>query len=246
MTSDSAAVAGTIADRAMRIAPISLLLLAGAILQLLIAMGTGHESDLIQFQRWAYDLAHKDPWNVLQGPEFNIDHLPGFLLFLWLVGEANEWLHFSQSEYLYILKLPAVLANVLGALLLYMILHGKRERTRLLAVGIYLALPTTLLIGPLWGQTDAIGATFLLLTIYLFDRDRPIPAAVAFTLGFFFKAQIAAALPVFLFWGLRNYPRDVWLKCAGVSFGIALALTLLFFPTEPWQIFDHIRKGTEV
>ncbi len=234
------------ATRTVRFGRLALLLAAGAAVQLLIATQTGHESDLIQFQRWAYDLAHKDPWNVLQGPEFNIDHLPGFLLFLWAVGEGYEWLTFTQSEYLYILKMPAVVANIVGGALLYFLLHGRRESVRLGATALYLFLPTALMIGPLWGQTDAVGATFLLLTIFLFDRDRPIWAAIAFTCGFFFKAQIAAALPVFVFWGLRNYPREVWWKCAVGGAAVAIALTLIFFPTNPWEIFNHIRKGTEV
>jgi Gpi18-like mannosyltransferase len=225
---------------------LALVLALGTVVQLLIATQTGHESDLIQFQRWAYDLAHRDPWNVLQGPEFNIDHLPGFLLYLWAVGEAYEQFTFTQSEYLFILKLPAVAANIIGAALLYFLLRDRREFVRLTATAVYLFLPTALLIGPLWGQTDAVGAMFLLLTIFLFDRDRPIWAAIAFTLGFFVKAQIAAALPVFVFWGIRNYPRDVWWKCAIAGGAVALALTLIFFPANPWEIFEHIRKGTEV
>jgi Gpi18-like mannosyltransferase len=222
------------------------LLAAGTAFQMLLATQRGHESDLVQFQRWAFDLAHLHPWNALDGPELRMDHLPGYLYFLWAVGEMYEVLHFTQAEYIYLLKMPAVIGNIAGAFVLYLLLDERPERERLAAAGIYLLLPTALLIGPLWGQTDAVGATLLLLTVLLFHRQRLPLAAVAFTVGFFIKPQIAAALPVLIYWGIRYHPPRVWVWSAVGGVLTALVLTLPFFPTDPWMIFSHLQKSVDV
>ena len=59
--------------------------------------------------------------------------------------------------------------------------------------------------GAFWGQVDSILAFFLLYTVYFLSKDRPVAAAVAYTIGFLVKPQSIAALPFLAFWILRNY-----------------------------------------
>jgi Gpi18-like mannosyltransferase len=225
--------------------PITAVLLGGLVLQLVTAMLQGHGADLFVFTSWSRDLARRGPWDFYDS-DYVAEYFPGYLYLLTVLGLIDKELTFSQDQWEYILKIPSVLANVWSAYLLYILLDGRRQIVRLAAPVIYLVLPTTLFIGPVWGQIDSVIALGLLLSVYYLGGGRPLLGALVFVITFMIKPQSVGAAPVLIFWGLRNYPREVWLKCAGVAVVAALALIIPFFPTDPWRIFDQVEKANDL
>ena len=225
--------------------PITGVLAVGLLVQMLTALLPGHGADMLVLSNWARDLATLGPPDFYD-EGYPAEYFPGYLYALWGIGLANDWLGFSEAEFDYVLKMSSVIVNLASACLLYVMLEGKREWMRLLAPAIYLLLPTTLFIGPLWGQVDAIPAFFLLLSVYFMSRDRPLVAAAVFVVAFMVKPQAVGAVLVLAFWGIRDHPPRVWGQAAAVAGLTGLFLVLPFFPTEPWRIFGHAEHASEL
>jgi Gpi18-like mannosyltransferase len=256
-------------DFTIPVSPIAGILAVGLLVQLSMAFLPGFGVDLGTFQFWGVQLAEHGPWEFYT-PEPFPDWAPGYLYVLWFFGELDSVFHFSGHLFWYILKTPSIAADLASAYLLYRILEGQKDGIRLGAAALYLLHPVVLLVGPVWGQVDSILAFFLLLTVYYLARDRILMAAVVFTVGFLFKPQAVAALPVFVFWGLRSEVRQVLPTLPdaadglsrAIAFGRGLAarvwpvvvaslaaaflMVLPFFPTNPLGIIDQLKDAGEL
>ncbi len=221
------------------------ILFSGLVLRLALAAIPGFDGDIGTFQSWSNTLANDGPWNFYD-PDFFTDYAPGYMYVLWTLGWLNKALHFSNGTFEYLLKLPAIAADLASAYLLYRVLEGLRPAARLAASALYLMLPASLLIGPIWGQVDSILALFLLLSVYFIGRERPLPGALAFTVGFLVKPQAIAALPFLAFWIMRRHPPVVWLKITGASLLLAVILVTPFFTYEPWRLVSELYDATNV
>jgi Gpi18-like mannosyltransferase len=231
----------------VRLPGIALLLAGGLVLQLALAFLPGFGVDMGTFQSWSRNLADNGPWNFYNETSFT-DYAPGYMWVLWLLGEANQLLHFTNDQYEYILKLPSIIANVASAYLLYRLLEGQKPGLRLAATALYVLFPAALLIGPVWGQVDSILAFFLLLSVYYISRDKPVHSAVAFTIGFLVKPQAIAALPFLALWIIRDNWGD-WRRlalCTGVPLAVLIVLIIPFFEYEPWRLIGVLYDATNV
>ena len=228
-----------------RIKAIAVVLLAGFLLRLLLASLPGFEIDLGTFQAWSLQLADRGPWNFYD-VGFFADYMPGYLYILWLIGGLNDLFQFDSGEFHYVLKLPAVFADLASAYLLYWILEGQRPLLRLGAPALYLLFPATLLIGPVWGQVDSLLVFFLLLCVYYLGRGRPVAGALAFTVGFLTKPQAVAALPFLAFWFVKHYPLRIVARAVALSLAAGFLLILPFFPDNPWALLDRLVDAANV
>ncbi len=211
------------------------ILAGGVVLRLLLAQVPGFPPDIGFFRTWAEVISAEGPGNFY-GSDPTKDYAPGYLYVLWFLGDLDSLFHFSTSQWDYVLKLPPIAADVASAALLYLILRRHREGLGLSAAFLYLILPPVLLIGAIWGQVDSLLAFFILLTVYFIADNRPVPAGLALTAGFFVKPQIVAVVPFLVYWLVRHTPRRAWLRVAGWSAVLAVVLAFPFFPsTLPWR-----------
>ncbi len=154
-----------------RLAPIAILLAAGLALRLLIAYvlfpGEGLGSDLHLFGVWAQTLVDHGPGGFYENAGF-ADYPPGYLWILWplgLVGNALAGVTGQAPADVIssLIKLPAIIADLLVALLLYWsVSRWQSKRAGLIAAALFLFLPVTWYDSALWGQVDSIGALLLL------------------------------------------------------------------------------------
>ena len=253
----------------VRASPILLVLTLGLLVRLSAAALPGFGIDLGTFQAWSVKLAEQGPWNFYSDDFFS-DWAPGYLYVLWFIGGLDSIFEFSGDQFWYILKLPSIAADVASAYLLYRILEGRKDGIRLGAAALYLLHPVILLVGPVWGQVDSLMAFFLLLTVYYLARGRTVMAAVVYTVGFLVKPLAIGALPVFVFWGLRDEIRQVlpnlretaeplsravafsrslaariW-PVAAAALAAAFLVVFPFFPSNPLAIFGQLQDATEV
>ena len=225
--------------------PITAILAAGLVIRLLVAAVPGVGADLDTFRGWSLQLADDGPWNFYSS-DFFADYSPGYLYILWLFGLLNNVFSFSSDQFHYLLKLPAIVADLASAYLLYRMLVGQKPVVQLGTPILYLLLPTVLFIGPVWGQVDSILAFFLLLAVYYLAQGRPVWASVAYVVGFLIKPQAIAALPLLAFWLLRNNPARVWVKALSASIAAGLFIILPFFPRNPLRIFEQLSNAAEL
>ena len=187
----------------VRASPIALILAFGLLVRLGAAFLPGFPIDLGTFRGWSMQLADQGPWNFYTPDPFP-DWAPGYLYVLWFLGGLDSVFGFGGHVYWYLLKLPSIAADLASAFLLYRILEWQKPAVRSAAAALYLLNPVVLLVGPVWGQVDSLLAFFLLFTVYYLARGRTLSAAVVYTIGFLTKPQAVAALPIFVFWGLRQ------------------------------------------
>jgi Gpi18-like mannosyltransferase len=228
-----------------------LVVLAGAlVIRLALAELPGFASDVGLFRLWAEQLSAGGLGDFFAGDDPTKDYAPGYLYVLWLFGELSSVFHFTAGQWDYVLKLPPIAADLGSAVLLYLLVRRRSEEWGLLSAAVYLVLPPVLLIGAIWGQADSLLAFFVLFAIYFLDRNRPVAAGLAFTVGFFVKPQIVAVLPIFAFWLVRDWPPRTWLRVAGWSTVLAIGLAWPFFPSLlPWrplhELASHVADSAD-
>ena len=123
----------------------------------------GYDVDVNDFRVWADIAAREGPWGFYQASGF-CDYPPGYILVLTLVGLFGR---LAGGTTILLVKLPAILADIATAALLYRTAL-KKTGDGLKAVGLsdlYLFNPLTVLIGSAWGQCDSVMALFLMVTV---------------------------------------------------------------------------------
>lgn len=170
------------------------LLVGAAILRAVIMPYGGFPTDIGTFKGWANGLAERGP-AAFYGGGF-ADYLPGYLYVLWVIGELAARLRFNDQAFLFAIKLPAAVADLVGAALLYRLAsRWASPRTALLLAGLYLFHPALVFNGSYWGQADSVGATAALGAVALFLRGHPLAWSAA-ALAFLIKPQTAPLLAV--------------------------------------------------
>ena len=227
-----------------------IVLACALVIRLALAALPGFASDVGLFRQWAEQISFGGPGNFFAVEDPSKDYAPGYLYVLWFLGDLNSIFHFTAGQWDYVLKLPPIAADLGSAVLLYLLVRRRNEEWGLLAAAVYLVLPPVLLIGAIWGQVDSLLAFFVLLTIYFLAGNQPVAAGLAFTAGFFVKPQIVAVLPFFAFWLVRDAPPRTWLRVAGWSTVLAIALAWPFFPSIlPWrplhELANHLQDSID-
>ncbi|MDQ7857248.1 MAG: hypothetical protein QN174_06845 [Armatimonadota bacterium] len=207
---------------------------AALLLRFAIMPHGGFPVDIGTFKAWAHDLAERGP-AAFYGAGF-ADYLPGYLYVLWVIGEINTVVRFNDQAYLFALKLPAALADVVTAWLVFAL--GRRHGAPVaLALSVsYLFNPGIIFNSALWGQADAVGAVLAVAGIAVLGRGSPVVPAVLLTLAAVVKPQTApAALPAGLYL-LRTLTRppegpprwDLVLAAGGAGLATLVAAILPF------------------
>ena len=191
---------------------LAVLLVAGLALRLIIAYvlapGGGFETDLRSFAGWALTLAERGPSGFYRPDEF-ADYTPGYLYVLALLGgiakavapgDPGSFLAGTPGEWGGVLKLPAILADIALAYLLYrMVRHWMADdrRARAAALGaaaIYLFNPITWYDSAVWGQVDSVGSLVMLASLALLVRGHSEGATAMAVLAGLIKPQFGIVM----------------------------------------------------
>ncbi len=190
---------------------IAIVLTAGVLLRIvlgfIVAPGQGYATDLGLFASWAQTAVDVGPGGFYQAAR-SANYPPGYIEVLWVVGATARGIAeltgaSAGSVLAFLIKVPAVLADVLIGVLLFR--AGRRwfgERRGVLAAALYLFIPVTWYDSALWGQVDAVAALFMLAALVLLIDGWSEPAAVAGVLAVLMKPQglvvLAVIAPVLL------------------------------------------------
>ncbi len=167
----------------------------------LVFPNQGLAADLGFFESWARTLSEVGPGSFYASAA-GANYPPVYPAVLWLVGLAAHPLAAVSGGTLDqsivdLLKLPAITADLLIALLLYR--AGSRwfgRRAGIIAASLYLIIPVTWYDSALWGQVDAVGTLVMLGSLVLLVEGWSEAAAAMGAFSVLVKPQDAIVLVV--------------------------------------------------
>lgn len=212
-------------------------ILSGAALaficKILLALDTFGTNDVYAWERFAH-------WSGLFGSRlYSLDaafnHPPSMIHVL----AAMSWLAKTTGIFFpFWLRLPAILADA-GALWILLQIFAKRLDEPLVRWGLLVVAvsPVLILVSGFHGNTDPVVMFFLLLSVWLTQENRDIPAGIAFGAAMCVKILPVIALPI-LFFARRDFQkRIVFLATTGIFMFFAW-LPYLF--RDPAAIFHQV------
>ncbi len=179
-----------------------ILLGAALLLRLILAAGsTGFETDIYCFGSWALRV-YEGGFSNFYSPEVFTDYPPGYMYILYPIGALLSLfkLDILSPAGLVILKLPAIIADLLAGFIIFQV--GSQYTTRqtsLLLSGLYLFNPAVLLNSVIWGQIDSILTLFIVLLCLFSMKGHTVKACFIFVFGMLLKPQMLVFAPILLY-----------------------------------------------
>jgi hypothetical protein len=165
-----------------------ILLVVSAILRLGGLFSPGHGGDITAFMQWAEGTAR---WGLGGYYAHAGDaNYPPMLYLLWPLGVALD-----GPELAFVIRTMSVPFDLVLGWLLYDVVARTtgRERDGLLASAFYLLNPAVLIVGPIWGQVDGMGALPMVASIVAVARGRPFVAGALAVVAGLVKPQFGIA-----------------------------------------------------
>lgn len=206
-------------------------LAVGLVVRLVLAaVFKGHPIDIGTFSAWAGHAA--DGLLSFYSPGYFADYPPGYIYVLWVIGTLRAALDlgYDTPAFLVLLKLPAILADLMAAWLIYRFAQRRWSGpVPLVLAAIYVLNPAVILDSAVWGQVDGVLTLFVLIGLTLLLESKPAASGAAFAAALLVKPQMLIFAPVPLLWFAakligRNNEGD---SMSGL-FGFAVAATLVF------------------
>jgi hypothetical protein len=195
----------------------AVVVLAGALAVWLMLLPAHVMADVTHYKYWARLVAFAGVAGAYSGqyPETAAIYPPLTMYGYWLAGLVYQGLvdpTFEMGRALgsraltVLVKLVAVVPHLVGIVAIFALLvrrHGPR--VALLAAAAYGLNPAALFDLAYWGQPDSVHALFLVLAIWCFEEDRPLPGWAAVGLAAATKPQAWALLPFLAYVSLRRF-----------------------------------------
>ncbi|MDO4563196.1 MAG: glycosyltransferase family 39 protein [Clostridia bacterium] len=191
----------------------------------------GYSFDMGCFIGWMDELTRYS-FNMFYESSAFCDYPPGYLYVLYLLS----FIPFAAKSF--IVKLPAILCDTLGA---YFI--NRKTHSRAAAL-LYLLMPSVIADSSVWGQMDSVCALFVLLSLFALSEEKYIKSAVLFGIGAAMKMQTLMFAPIFLIVIIFSaYKNHALIKKALLSI-MAAAVTIYafaipFFGFNPLDILSR-------
>lgn len=220
-------------------------LVAILVVKILIAPYFQYRVDVGSYSAWAMKLAAEGPAR-LYAPGYFADYPPGYMYVLWAIGlvaRAFE-LAWQSSAFLILLKLPALLADLAVARVIFARLRAGRRRVAWLAALGFALNPALLLNSTVWGQTDSVLALLALLAFLALGDRRFELAWILATFAVLTKPQALLLVPLFVLW-----PWGWWKSGRPLSILLCVVATAYvvadpFRGERPWSWLVDLYTGT--
>lgn len=210
---------------------------------ILAALVYGYPADMGCFSGWSEHLV-KVGFSRFYSGEIFADYPPGYMYPLFLIGVLRNALHipFHSGVHLILVKLPALLADMVLAYFLYRVGENRVGHR----AGFYLALafafsPAVILNSALWGQIDSFFMIPLAVGVFLLAEGKIEWSVLGWMLAFLMKPQALFFAPLWIFVLLERKDVGVFLRSALTGF---LTFVLLSLPFSGPMTVLRIYRGT--
>lgn len=161
---------------------------------------SGHSYDTSCFRAWASRLANDGFAAFYSSDQFN-NYPPGYMYVLWVIGKLNNVFHYPSDEvFNIVLKIPAIIVDILGGIFVYKIAQKKfSENVSLIIMAFWLFNPAVITDSALWGQVDVIYTVAITIMIYFISERKLIYSYFMFALCILLKPQSFIITPVLIY-----------------------------------------------
>jgi Gpi18-like mannosyltransferase len=247
MSAADRAIAGAPPRLRTSLAPLAAILAAGLIIRLLFLPSTGFHNDVAAFESWTLTLHDAPPWQFYAKTSF-ADYPPGYFLVLWILGGIYGFLTSihaisivdpSYFALRILIKLPALLMDLVDTVLIFAIVRRYATATTALTAAAFFALnPASIYVSAFWGQVDSIAWGCALFALWSALRSNDVPEKtsarlawswIAIAFSILIKPQgalVAIVLLAFAF--ATSDPAMRRLRLVGTAIGIGAALVLAY------------------
>lgn len=197
----------------------------------------GYIGDMTIFNGpWAKSIQKDGLFNIYD-TESGANYPPIYMGILWLSGTLQTPYNRSllQINFVIILKLFSVLAELAIIVLVYRWLPSARRAKWILPLGISL-YPGLIATSAFWGQSDSLLALFLVLALLALNRDRPRAAWLWYALALLMKFQAIVMLPLL---GILTFRRYGWRWTLVAVLLALLLMVVVYAPFIATSGFDH-------
>ena len=216
----------------MKIDTFYLILFLGLAIRLSLAFLPGFYIDTNVWYAWALRL-NESTFNNFYSPTVWTNYTPGYLYILSFLGAIRNLFNLDNNSFYYLLKLPAILAEVILTFVIYKVTLPKSKKlSKLLAIFIIFN-PALIFNSSIWGQIDGILTLALFSSIYLLTINKLIWSSALFGLAILLKPQALALTPVFLLFLINRFSLKSILQLIVPTTLILFLLFLPFFITNP-------------
>ncbi len=193
----------------------------------------GHGTDMNNFAAWMYRLQSEGIVNFYS-PDYYADYPPGYMYVLKVIGGFVTMFNLSDNATWLVMKLPAIICDILIALFVFKISYKTLGSKIALIVTALVAInPLNYINSAIWGQIDSVLTLFLLISLYNVHNKKYYSGVVWFILALLLKPQALMLGPVYLFAYLET--KDAKLIINSVLLG-ALLLIAICIPFSPvWR-----------
>lgn len=205
------------------------------VLRYLLAFLPSFLIDMNVWLAWAERLQESGFGNFYH-PAIWTHYTPFYLYFLWFLGKIKNFFLLENQQLVFqLFKLPAVVSDVVSALLIYKILKKQKIKKAKLGAIFYLFNPALIFNSAVWGQIDSLLILFFLFAYYyLFIKKKFKLSAIFLSFSFLLKPQAIFFLPVIIIALIKNFPRKIYFHYFLIFFICAWLLALPFFPQNPF------------
>lgn len=209
-----------------------IILFSGLIIRLILAFLPGFKIDMGDWYAWALRLSNFK-FESFYSKDVFTDYTPGYLYILSFLGFLKNFLSITDGAFNYLLKIPAIIAELIIGILIYH-QRGKiiSDKFALVVSAFIILNPALIFNSSIWGQVDSILTLFMLLAIIFLSRGKFILSSFFFGIALIIKPQAVALIPLYALFLARNLNIKNIIKIIIPSLLIIFLLSLPFFPNQ--------------
>lgn len=176
-----------------------LIIILGTVSRIFFIGKYGYSTDMSCFKAWAENLYAHGLSNFYTLDIFK-DYPPGYMYVLYILGAIKNCLSLNSFEFTCLIKLPAVITDIICAILIYKLAYKKLNHNLAFVLSLsYVLNPAIVFDSAVWGQVDSVYMLFIFLAIYCITEKKYLYGFISFAIGVLIKPQGFIFAPVFLY-----------------------------------------------
>ena len=228
--------------------PLFILLAAGLVVRIICAcIYKGHNTDMACFTGWARIVFENGMGNFYSSAGFT-DYPPGYMYILYVIGAIRQLFSLDGTGYYLLIKLPAIIADIVSGYLIYKIASKKLSSgISIMLAALYLFNPAVITDSSLWGQVDSVYTLFIALMVWLISERKMEISYFIFAICILIKPQAFIYTPLVIFGIIENYIYPEFkskelLKSIGIGIGAIAFMVLLAMPFNFMAVLEQYTK----
>jgi len=215
--------------------PYFLIIAAGAAARLMAArIDAGFQTDVDCFRSWVVML-YEDGFGAFYSSPAYTDYPPGYMYVLYVFGLLHSVFDFSYETQVFLIKTPAMAADVITAVCLYRLARDKIKPPYGLLIALLYALnPAVLVNSSVWGQVDAVHTLVIWLSLSALPKNK-YKSFVLFAVSVLIKPQSLMFSPIYLYFLYKrlsedNFGKESVAECLRLAASCLAVFVLLALP----------------